>query len=1091
MSLLLDPRFQVRTIGGATVICGPGEYPLPTFEVTGGAGGPAVPSAGGDGAPAKSKSQLKKELKGPKKPKGEKPFLVAAAAADPEKEKKKKEKEEKKKKPVEAVAFENTTPAGEKKDVTAPMLKAYHPQAVEAAWNDWWTAQGFFSADPVAAAKAAPENKFIMVIPPPNVTGSLHLGHALTSAVEDALTRWHRMTGKHVLWLPGTDHAGIATQSVVERRLKKDRDITRHDLGREAFVAEVWKWKEQYGTKITSQLRHLGVSVDWSRERFTMDSMLSEGVKEAFVRFYESGLMTRGTRLVNWCCRLATAIADIEVDYLELDGPTNIRVPGHDQDKTYEFGVITSFAYKVVGSDEEIVVATTRPETMLGDSAVAVHPDDPRYTALHGKFLQHPFHERTIPIILDPILVDMAFGTGAVKVTPAHDPNDFLTGRRHGLPEITVFSEDGKVNENGGKFAGLMRFDAREAVIAELQALGLYRGKAPNPMRLGVCSRSGDVIEPLLKPQWWVDCKGMAKRAADAVRDGSLKLVPSFHEDTWYRWLDNIQDWCVSRQLWWGHRIPAWKVTLASGGDPAGGEMWIVARSEEAALAQAVEKTKLPAEALVLKQDPDVLDTWFSSGLFPFSTFGWPNTDHPDFKAFYPNSILETGHDILFFWVARMVMMGLQLTDKLPFHTVYLHAMVRDKYGRKMSKSLGNVIDPMEVINGIDLESLHQKIREGNLPEKEVVKAIEGQKLDYPEGIPECGADALRFGLLKYTIQGRDINLDIGQIVGHRQFCNKLWQATQFVLLNLQSYTHTGTMTDLIASLAGATGKDKWILSRLNATIIAVTEAMKDYQFSAACQATYDLWQKDFCDNYIEMSKPALRGEDAASKLTTQKSLLLVVELGLRLLHPFMPFVTEELWQHLPNRGAPWSATIPDPPSIVVAQWPHPLEAFADAGIDADVAFVQAIVKKGRSLKEAGNVTKSAPILVVSADTTVIETFKLEIATLIGAAPFSISTSAPADPSNYTSMAVDDSTFVYMQISDGTVDISAQLAKMNKEVEKFTYLVAGLRAEVTGPGFTKVPEKVQKLKTEKLAAYEKELEAQIAARDQVLLLAKK
>lgn len=479
-------------------------------------------------------------------------------------------------------------------------------------------------------------------------------------------------------------------------------------------------------------------------------------MKEAFLRLHGDGLIYRENRLVNWCCTLRSAISDIEVEYIDLEKRTRLSVPGHDPVKKYEFGCITSFAYKVEGRDEEIVVATTRPETMLGDTAVAVHPEDPRYKHLHGAHVIHPFDGRRLPIICDAELVDMSFGTGAVKITPAHDPNDFVCGKKHSLDFITVFTEDGRVNDRGGVFAGMMRFDAREAVTKGLEEKGLLRGKADNKMRLGLCSRTNDVIEPLIKPQWYVKCDTMAKRAADAVRSGELTIVPDMHKGTWFHWLDNHKDWCISRQLWWGHRIPAYSVEVAGKrGEESDPNNWVVARTEAEAKAIAAARFAVPESDIRLHQDEDVLDTWFSSGLFPFSTFGWPDETHPDFHAFYPNTLLETGWDILFFWVARMVMMGIQLTGKLPFKTVYLHAMVRDKYGRKMSKSLGNVVDPMEVIYGCDLETLHQKIREGNLPPKEVETAIKGQKLDFPEGIPECGADALRFGLLAYTLQGK------------------------------------------------------------------------------------------------------------------------------------------------------------------------------------------------------------------------------------------------------------------------------------------------------------------------------------------------
>lgn len=482
------------------------------------------------------------------------------------------------------------------------------------------------------------------------------------------------MKGKIALWVPGTDHAGIATQSVVEKRLTKEQNLTRHDLGRVEFTKRVWEWKETYGGTITRQIRCLGASVDWGREAFTMDANLSRAVTEAFVRFHEAGIVYRDKRLINWSCALQSAISDIEVEYIDLEDVTMLAVPNHKNQAKYEFGSITSFAYRVEGSDgEEIVVATTRLETMLGDTAVAVHPDDPRYTHLHGKFLAHPFVDRRIPVITDGTLVDMSFGTGAVKVTPAHDPNDYTCGKRNNLEFIIVLTEDGKIAANGGKFAGMMRYDARVAMEAELKTLGLFRGKEKNKMRLGKCSRSGDIIEPMLTPQWYVNCDSMARRAMEAVRDGSLKILPQMHEGTWFRWLENIRDWCVSRQLWWGHRIPAYFARIVGEGAvdknaPENGSRWIVARSPEDALAAAVQLLKVDAAQISLEQDEDVLDTWFSSGLFPFSVFGWPN-DTPDFRAFYPTSLLETGLDILFFWVARMVMMGLQLTDTLPFTT--------------------------------------------------------------------------------------------------------------------------------------------------------------------------------------------------------------------------------------------------------------------------------------------------------------------------------------------------------------------------------------------------------------------------------------
>jgi len=638
-----------------------------------------------------------------------------------------KEKAPKKEKPKEEI-FVDSTPAGEKKILDGVFPPTYQPKYVEAAWQSWWEKSGHYAPDMEEARKRASEgddSKFVMVIPPPNVTGTLHLGHALTNAIEDTLTRYHRMMGKITCWVPGTDHAGIATQSVVEKRLKKEEGISRHDIGRDEFVKRVWEWKETYGGKITNQIRSLGASVDWEREAFTMDSNLTRAVTEAFCRFHEDGLIYRDTRLINWSCALQSAISEIEVDYIDVDGKTFLPVPGHTLKDKYEFGTMTSFAYKLCDSDEELVIATTRLETMLGDTAVAVHPEDPRYKHVHGKFLQHPFVDRKIPIITDDVLVDMNFGTGAVKITPAHDPNDYNCGKRHNLEFITMLSLEGKILPGCGEFSGMMRYDARLAIEKKLAELGMFRGKENNKMRLGLCSRSSDIIEPMLTPQWYVNCNSMAAKSIDAVRNGDLKIEPQFHEVTWYRWLEGIRDWCISRQLWWGHRIPAYFAhhTTATErldrNDSANADRWVVARTEADALRIASEKLGIPAAELELEQDPDVLDTWFSSGLFPFSVFGWPDQTE-DLKLFYPTSLLETGMDILFFWVARMVMMGIHLTGQLPFKTVYLHAMVRDKYGRKMSKSLGNVIDPLEVIHGCGLEDLMAKIDQGNLPAKEV-----------------------------------------------------------------------------------------------------------------------------------------------------------------------------------------------------------------------------------------------------------------------------------------------------------------------------------------------------------------------------------
>ncbi|KAJ6837392.1 putative valine--tRNA ligase, mitochondrial 1 [Iris pallida] len=725
-----------------------------------------------------------------------------------------------------------TTPSGEKKQLSRLLPKQYNPSAVEKSWYAWWETAGFFKAD---ATSGKPP--FTIVLPPPNVTGALHIGHGLTAALQDTIIRWRRMSGYNTLWVPGMDHAGIATQVVVEKKLMREKKLTRHDIGREKFVSEVWKWKNEYGGTILNQERRLGASLDWSRECFTMDEKRSKAVTEAFVRLYREGLIYRDHRLVNWDCTLRTAISDIEVDHKEIKEETLLKVPGYEF--PVQFGVLTSFAYPLEGGLGEIVVATTRIETMLGDTAIAVHPKDARYTHLHGKFATHPFNGRKIPIICDDILVDPKFGTGAVKITPAHDPNDFDVGKRHKLEFVNIFTDDGKINSNGGaKFEGMPRFNARVSVLEALHAKGLYRGAQKNDMNLGICSRSNDVVEPMIKPQWFVNCHGMAKAALDAVMDKDnkkIEIIPEQYEHEWKRWLENIRDWCISRQLWWGHQIPAWYVILDDDHFKDIGsynDHWVVGRSVEEAISEA--NNKYPGRKFEIAQDPDVLDTWFSSGLFPLSVLGWPD-DTSDFNAFYPTSVLETGHDILFFWVARMVMLGMKLGGDVPFTKVYLHPMIRDAHGRKMSKSLGNVIDPLEVINGISLEGLHKRLEEGNLDPNELVIAKQGQVKDFPNGIAECGADALRFALISYTAQSDKINLDVLRVVGYRQWCNKLWNAIRFAMSKLgDDYSPPSVIViNQMPSIC------KWILSVLNKAIARTVTSFEAYKFSDASTAVY------------------------------------------------------------------------------------------------------------------------------------------------------------------------------------------------------------------------------------------------------------
>ena len=1007
-------------------------------------GRPVVMDGLARGAPKVGKKKGKSDEKAAKFAVKQAAQAAAAAEAAAKPKEAKKEKAPKEKKEVEVVPEVVYTP-GEKKDMTAPMLTSYAPKHVEAAWDEWWAAQGYYRAD-----ENSTKERFVMMLPPPNVTGTLHIGHALTCSIQDTIARWRRMKGYNVLWLPGTDHAGIATQVVVEKKIKKERGQSRHDLGREDFIKEVWKWKEVSGGTINNQLRRLGASLDWSRNCFTMDENLSKAVKEAFLQMHEKKLIYRAQRLVNWDAQLKSAVSDLEVDYITFEGPEKISVPGYD--RKVDFGMFWEWAYTVEGSGEEIVIATTRPETMFGDTAVAVHPEDPRYKAFHGKNLVHPVTGRKMPIVLDAELVDMEFGTGAVKVTPAHDPNDFVTGQKHNLEFINILNDDGTLNANcGDKYNGMHRFKARFEIIKELTDKGLFKGTKPNPgMRLGVSSRTKDVIEPVLKPQWWVDCKQMAADALACVEDGRLSILPAQHKRKWHDWLGNIRDWCISRQLWWGHRIPAF-YTIFAGEERVVPkdekfERWVVAKSEEAALAQA--KAKFPGQELIVLQDEDVLDTWFSSGLFPFSTIGWPDHDHKDLKAFYPNTLLETGWDILFFWVARMVMMGMTLMGEVPFSQVFLHAMVRDAHGRKMSKSLGNVIDPLDVIQGISLEALQKSLDQGNLDPKEVAKAKEGQKRDFPEGIPECGTDALRFALAAYCSQGRDINLNVLRVEGYRHFCNKLWNATKFGMTNLAGYV-PGVLPprDQLAS------QDRWILSKLQKATAEANKGMLAYDFGSATTAIYSFFLYDLCDVYLELCKPVF-GADPTQAKGAQAVLYHCIEEGLRLLHPFMPFVTEELWQRLARRAG-------DEASIMISKYPETQAALVDEEAESDIKAMLEVVGVVRSMRDSYGLKPSQrPVVFVrgrSAEVCAVMTRQKDnIATLAKTGELSVVAKDGEIEKGCGMRPVGDSAELHLVLK-GMVDLDAEIAKLEKSIASKTAELAKLTATMSAASWEKVP----------------------------------
>lgn len=950
------------------------------------------------------------------------------------------------------------TPPGERKRLAPQMAVKYKPRAVESSWYDWWEKKGFFSPHPAEMRGKSEDQKFVMVLPPPNVTGSLHLGHALMCAVEDAVARYNRMHGCVTLWVPGIDHAGIATQVVVEKQLARTTGMDRHAFGRERFVEEVWKWKEEYGGKIVKQLRRIGSSMDWNREEFTMSEKLSNAVKEAFVRFYDDGLIYRANRLVNWSCSLRTAISNIEVDTIEIDAFTKRKVPGHDEE--VEFGVLTKFAYKVEDSNEELIVATTRLETMLGDTAVAVHPEDTRYQHLVGKMLQHPLVSRKIPIIADAELVDMEFGTGAVKVTPGHDPNDFECGRRNNLPEITIFSDDGDVNQKGGDFAGMKRYVARVAIEDKLGELGLLRGKEPNPMSLKLCSRSGDVLEPLLKPQWYVSCKGLAKQSADAVRNGDLKIVPSIFESTWYNWLDNITDWCVSRQLWWGHRIPAYKVTLVAEASTESKtpdtdeDVWVVGRSEDEARERGCKIFGVSPDLIILEQDQDVLDTWFSSGLFPFSVFGWPKQTE-DMDAFFPTTMLETGHDILFFWVARMVMMSLGLTGKLPFKTILLHSLVRDKKGRKMSKSLGNVIDPLEVINGASLKSLSEKLRNSNLGQQEIERAEADHKEDYPEGIPECGADSLRIGLLAYMTQSGDINLDVQRVIGYRNFGNKLWQATRFAISNL-GFEFQFSKNVLMTAIHKGDPLNLWILSRLNETCKGVNDAFDAQRIGDAVHIAYKFWMNELCAVYLEGIKPIMRGGDEDAKRASQMVLYECLNAGLRILHPHMPFVTEELFQRLPGTNIAESIMIAPFPKYCASRTFHT----AEEKISAVIRCVQALrlVKAEFDLKPS----TAPPVFIMAANNDAANNIVPSyVQALCNAKSVTVLVAGMDDAPEGAAVKIVDDLYELHVVLAGVVNIQAEVKKLGATSAQKEVRIASLRKKMSAKEYDRVPEDIK------------------------------
>jgi valyl-tRNA synthetase len=911
--------------------------------------------------------------------------------------------------------------------------KSYDPAQTEQKWYRFWLEQGYFHAD-----AQTPKAPFSIVIPPPNVTGSLHMGHALFVTLQDVLIRWRRMGAYNAMWLPGTDHAGIATQMVVERMIQAREGKSRHDLGREEFLRRVWEWKQKHGNRITEQLKEMGASLDWERERFTMDDGLTRAVREAFVRLYEDGLIYRAERLINWCSRCFTALSDLEVEHTETDGS------------------LYHIAYPFPGG-ERLVVATTRPETLLGDTAVAVHPEDERFNKWIGKAVDLPLTGRRIPVIGDATLVDREFGTGAVKVTPAHDFNDFETAQRHKLPALSILDAHGKLNENAPeKYRGLTVAEARRAVLADLEAAGLLVETKPHKLSIGHCQRCDTVVEPRLSLQWFVKAAPLARPAIEAVEKGQTKFVPESWTKTYMHWMTNIRDWCISRQLWWGHRIPVWycdrgHVTV-SRTDPTG----------------------CACGSNVLTQDEDVLDTWFSSSLWPFSTLGWPEQTR-ELKTFYPTSVMETGYDILFFWVARMMMMGLYFMKKVPFRTVFLHAIVVDEHGEKMSKVKGNVIDPLDVIHGSTLEALAQKARDGLAPDG----AIANIEKSFPTGIPPAGADALRFTLAAMAAQGRNIRLSIARVEGYRHFANKLWNAARFALMNMTGYD-ADRFADALRGqneTATLTLADRYILSRLQRVTAEVDEALESFRFNDAAQAIYRFVWTELCDWYIEMAKPALY--DTANEVSVQQKkraaqgcLATALETACRLLHPFMPFITEEVWQQLPKPTG-------TPGSIMITMYPVADSSLIDEAAERDMALLRDVIVAVRNLRAEYNVppSRELDVLVQLGDEAGRATLEREAHLARALARVgTLAVTAPGEPPAGSVIAVAGDAQVCVKLA-GTIDVPAETARIDKEMKKAEKERAGVNARLGNPSFVeRAPSDIVEKERARLAELDEKLD---------------
>ncbi|KAI1180924.1 tRNA synthetases class I-domain-containing protein [Nemania sp. FL0916] len=1017
----------------------------------------AAPAAAAD--TAKKDKKDKKDKKAEKKEKAEKKNNQAAVTA-------KAPAKAPAKPPAPALApFVDPTTPGDKK-VLQPLdhehFSAYNPAAVESSWYQWWEKSGFFQP-PAESDKNAKTETFVVPLPPPNVTGDLHCGHALANTIQDTLVRWSRMRGLQTLWVPGCDHAGISTQSVVEKMLWKRQATTRLALGRDAFTRLVWDWKDEYHQRINSAQRLMGGSMDWSREAFTMDENCTRATMHVFCTLHDDGLIYRSNRLVNWCSHLQTALSGLEVDNKEIPGRTLLDVPGYD--RKVAFGEMTYFRYPIDGTDLFVEVATTRPETMVGDTGIAVHPDDKRHAHLVGKHARHPFTNRLLPIVADSY-VDPELGTGAVKLTPAHDNNDYQLGKRHGLEFINILNGDGTMNENAGPFAGQKRFDCRYNVVEELTKLGLFVKKESHAMVIPLCEKTKDVIEPLMKKQWWVKMEGMAAEALKVVEEGKIKIAPESAEKSYQRWLSSINDWCISRQLWWGHRIPAYRVVLEGQekSEEDDDTHWIVGRTLEEAQEKAA--SKYPRKKFTLEQDPDCLDTWFSSGLWPLATLGWPN-ETSDFKRFFPTSLLETGWDIMFFWVARMIMLSLKLTGQVPFREVYCHSLVRDSEGRKMSKSLGNVIDPLDIINGIELDALHAKLHTGNLKETEVTRAMKFQKTAFPQGIPECGADALRFTLLSYTTGGGDISFDIKVMAGYRRFCNKIWQASKYVMGRLPEDFKPVARLDV----KNLSTPEKWILHRMNTAVKDMNDVLAAREFSKATQVAYKFFYDELCDVFIEHSKSLLTEGTATEQDSVQQSLYRALDVALRLLHPFMPFITEELWQRLP-RASYENITSP-PPSIMLAPYPTTDDSLDFPKEAESYELSLECTKAIRSLAAEYNIKQGGIAFVKAADEAASASIAPQMASikpLCGKVLAELTLLGPADeiPTGCAVFVLTNSIIVLLNVADVVSDVDAAIKKLQVKLQKKQVVATKQQELINRDGFEKSSDVVQAAEKAKL-----------------------